>query len=252
MIRRLLTALFNRTTLRRLLAVVVVVVAAVWSWDALTNLAQFLGFGHLSWMFPLCIDAVAAIGMDYWMTRSPAWRAGRAMALTAICVSLLGNVVDWVLRDVHPLAPWFGAIPPAALAWVLAIMHRNARGVEELVAWLAAEQEYHAGERAERERLAQERAERRSRTAPARPREIEPRNVTELSQTPQRPQLPSGDEERVRLLVEQARETGKVPTKREVQALLQVGSGPALRLTRTVREIVETTETVETDREASA
>jgi Protein of unknown function (DUF2637) len=245
-----LRMIFSRTTLRRLLALVVVVVAAVWSFDALTNLAQHVGFGQLSWMFPLCIDAVAAIGMDYWMTRSPAWKAGRAMAMCAITVSTAGNVVDWVLRDVHELAVIFGAVPPAALAWVLGIMHRNARGMEELAAWLAAEQRWkddqHAQaelERTEREARRLERAERKRPRVKAErldtpKRAVEPSNVTELSPAKR------GDDALVSQLAEIVRTAGDVPPKREIMARFNVGSDRALRL----RSLVATeTREIETD-----
>jgi hypothetical protein len=233
---------------------VVVVVAAVWSFEALSNLARHVGFGPLSWMFPLCIDAVAAIGMDYWMTRSPAWKAGRAMAMSAIIVSTAGNVVDWALRDVHELAVIFGAIPPAALAWVLGIMHRNARGMEELAAWLAAEQAWHTEQEAERER---ERAEREARQAARRqvkaervdrpkrntPKLIQPdATVTELSPAKR------GDDALAARLAEIVRQHGEVPPKREIMATFNVGSDRALRL----RSLVATeTREIETDGEVS-
>lgn len=226
-------AMFLRRSFRRALGLTIGGVAAVWSFDTLNNLAMFLGFGHLSWMFPLCIDAVAAFGMDYWMTHSPAWRAGRAMALSAIAVSIAGNVSDWLLRDVNPLAALFGIIPPTALAAVLGIAHRNA-------AMIADEQD-----EAERRRKAAE--QRKPRQAKAeRPVEkiTEPPRLTVLE--PAR-DLPASDQERVQALVRLAEQTGKPPTKRQVMAHLRVGSGPAMRLSRTVREIVTTTtETVET------
>jgi hypothetical protein len=250
-LRRLFSRLFSRTTLRRLLALVVVAVAAVWSFDALTNLANFLGFGRLSWMFPLCIDAVAAIGMDYWMTRAPAWRAGRAMAMTAIGVSTIGNAIDWVLRDVHPLAPVFGIVPPIALAWVMGIMHRNARGIEDLAAWLAAEQSWREQTQAEEDRRRTERAERRQARVPeppTRPQRIEQRNVTELSPVPERKALPPAKQ--LAKLREFTAQEGRPPTKREAMEMLGIGSDKALKLTRTIRETV-TTETVETEGESA-
>jgi hypothetical protein len=247
-------AAWLRRWFRRLLALVIAGVAAVWSFDTLTNLAQFIGFGHLSWMFPLCIDAVAALGMDYWMTRSPAWRAGRAMAYAGISVSIAGNVSDWLLRDVHPLAPVFGMLPPLALAAVLGIMHRNAAGTAELVAWLDAERAYKARE-AQREQAQREAREaRKGAKRPARPTPvIESRTVTEpLHLEPARPAPPRGDDtELITKLQQITNQTGRVPTKRDVMEKFGVGSGRALRLTKTVRETI-TTETVETDQEASA
>jgi Protein of unknown function (DUF2637) len=240
-----IAALFSRTTLRRLLVLIVIAVATVWSFDALRNLAHFLGFGKLSWMFPLCIDAVAAIGMDYWMTRSPAWRGGRLMALAAIGVSTAGNATDWLLRNVHPLAPLFGIIPPLALAWVMGIWHRNTRGMEDLAAWLEAEQE-HKTEQAQLAEQARQDREARRRTREPKPRAIEPRPHLELTTAPR--ELPASDEARLARLLDFAQTNGRAPTKREAMELLGVGSDKALRLTRTVRE---TTETIETDGESA-
>jgi hypothetical protein len=241
-----------RRWFRRLLVLGIAGVAATWSFVTLNNLAQFLGFGPLSWMFPLCIDAMAALGMDYWMTRSPAWRAGRVMALTAIGVSIAGNVSDWLLRGVSPLAALFGVIPPAALGAVLGIAHRNAAGTAQLAEWLKAEADYKAQQDQEAD---QKRAARESRRVAKRPTEprpvIESRTVTEpLHLEPAQP--PRGDDTRLIAEIQKiTNRTGVVPTKRAVMDQFGVGSGRALRLTKTVRETV-TTETVETDEEASA
>lgn len=241
-------AAWSRRWFRRLLGLTIAVVAAVWSFHTLTNLAQLLGFGRLSWMFPLTIDAVAALGMDYWMTRSPAWRLGRAMAMTAIIVSIAGNVADWLLSG----SPWytalFGVIPPAALAATLGIMHRNTAGLVELGEWLQAERDWRTEQAAEREA---KRAQRSRKPVPTPPRAIEPQTVTKLSPAPERAQLPPASEhEQIQALVQFAEQNGRTPTKRDAMELLRVGSGKALKLTKTVRETV-TTETTETAEEAT-
>ena len=246
-------AAFLRRWFRRMLALCIAAVAAIWSFVTLTNLAEYLGFGPLSWMFPLCIDAVAALGMDFWMTRSPVWRLGRVLAMFGITVSVAGNVTDWLLRSVHPLAAVFGFIPPAVLAAVLGIMHRNATMTAELGAWLQAEAEWHAEQEEAREARRSRTKATRVEPAPNTPRVIVPRTVTKLTPSPPPVELPASDRERLELLERYARQNGKAPTKREAMDLLRVGSGKALELTRTVRETV-TTETIETvrDQEASA
>jgi hypothetical protein len=243
-------AAFLRRQLRRGLGLTIAAVAAIWSFFTLTNLAAYLGFGSLSWMFPLCIDALAALGMDYWMTRAPAWKAGRALALSAIAVSLVANPVDWLLREASPLAAAFGIIPPAALAAVLGIMHSNAAKSAALVSWLAAERDWREDQDRQRER---DREARQSRQQDRQARRVtEPQTVTKLSPAPEPRQLPASDRERLAKLQRIAERTGRPPTKREAMEILGVGSNKALNLTRTVRETV-TTETITTeDQEASA
>jgi Protein of unknown function (DUF2637) len=235
-------AAWCRRWFRRALGMTIAAVAAIWSFDTLTDLGHEMGFGGLSWMFPLCIDAVAALGMDYWMTRSPAWRLGRAMALTAIAVSIAGNVADWVLRGTPWYTALFGTIPPAALAATLGIMHRNARGEADLIAWLNAEQawltEQADARQAAADRKAQAKAER-----VAKPKVVEQPNVRQLA-----PAKSSDDATVLAKIREHVERTGVVPSKRDVMEQYRVGSGKALRLTREVRETV-TTETVETGEE---
>jgi hypothetical protein len=237
---------FARRWFRRALGLAIAAVAAVWSFVTLTNLAQHLGFGELSWMFPLCIDALAALGMDYWMTRSPAWRFGRSLALAAIGVSIAGNVADWVLRESTWYTALFGIIPPAALAATLGIMHRNAAGEQALAAWFAAETRYHDGQRAADDAKRKAKDEKRQRT----PRQVPPADPPPvgLAAVPDRRELPASDRERLEALQRIAAETGKVPTKRAAMAALGVGSAKAIALTRTVRETV-TTETAEISQE---
>jgi hypothetical protein len=231
-----------RLYLRRFLAFLVISVAAVWSFDALRNLAEHVGFGPLSWMFPLCIDAVAALGMDIWMSRAPAWKLGRVLALAAIAVSLLGNVLDWWVRSADPLAMGLGAIPPIALAAVLGVIHSNARGTEER-------------EQARRDKQAKQGARKApkkvqaSRTDTAAP-EVQtvtkltpvPRGIAEPSAltsetapTTRRPRSDRTDEqliEDVRQLIE---ETGAEIGKRAVMTQLGIGSDRALKILRVVK-----------------
>lgn len=238
---------FLRRWERRLLGIIISAVAAFWSFDTLTNLAQHVGFGSLSWMLPVCIDAVAAYGMDLWMTRAPAWRIGRALALVAIIVSLAGNVADWIIRQADVVAVVLGAIPPLAFAAVLGTMHANAARSTALLAWLEAEQKWHDEQREQREA--------RRRPAKRDPQSrLESTNVTELVAAPTRRALPpASDAQALEKVRELAQDFGRPPTKREVMEALRVGSGRALRLTRVVKETTTTTtETVETDQEGTA
>lgn len=239
-----------RLYLRRFLAFLVISVAAVWSFDALKNLAEHVGFGPLSWMFPLCIDAVAALGMDIWMSRAPAWKLGRVLALAAIAVSLVGNILDWWVRSANPLAMGLGAIPPIALAAVLGVTHSNARGAEE---------------REQARQLKQ--AKRNRRTAPRRVQATRPdqeaQTVTKLSPasqrvveppapmsptvatTPRRPRSGRSDEELIEDVQRLIEETGAELGKRAIMSKLGIGSDRALKILRVVRES-------STDEEASA
>ena len=66
------------------------------SYVSTRNLAERSGFGPLSWLYPLCLDAVAAVGMDLWMSNSPAERPAAWLSLFAVGLSLAANVADWL------------------------------------------------------------------------------------------------------------------------------------------------------------
>lgn len=114
----------------RVLAFTTIAVTAVISFSSLRNLAELAGFGQLGWLFPVCLDAVAALGMDLWLSDSPARRGARTLALAAIAMSTAGNIGDWGIRSKvwsAPiwLAPALGAIPPLGLASLLLVLHRH-------------------------------------------------------------------------------------------------------------------------------
>ena len=102
--------------------------AAVLSFNSSRDLADMCGFnGWLSWVWPVCLDAVAYTSTRIWLSRTTdndTRRYSRRLALTAISLSLGANGLDLFL-NVEKLAPvWgvvllVGAIPPATLAAVI-------------------------------------------------------------------------------------------------------------------------------------
>lgn len=102
--------------------------AAVLSFNSSRDLADMCGFnGWLSWVWPVCLDAVAYTSTRIWLSRTTdndTRRYARHLALIAISLSLGANGLDLFL-NVEKLAPvWgvvllVGAIPPATLAAVI-------------------------------------------------------------------------------------------------------------------------------------
>jgi hypothetical protein len=112
----------------RIFAAITIASAAVISFESLKHLAEYAGFGHFAWLFPATLDAVAAFGMDLWVTRSPAWKQARALALAAIGGSLIGNIADHWISQGTVLPAVLGAVPPGMLAALLAVLHKHASG----------------------------------------------------------------------------------------------------------------------------
>jgi hypothetical protein len=113
-----------RTVRLRVLAFITVSATAVISFTSVQSLAARAGFGWTDWLFPLSLDAVAAFAMDVWMRHGRAARSAGALALTAIGLSLAGNV-SWHYLASGVLAAILGAIPPAMLAWLLLVLHKH-------------------------------------------------------------------------------------------------------------------------------
>lgn len=113
----------SQRTRLRIMAFITVADTGLISYVSTRNLAERWGFGALSWLYPLCLDAVAAVGMDLWMSNSPAKRAAKWLALFAVALSLAANVVDWLY--VGPGAAVLGAVPPLMLAALLLTLHRH-------------------------------------------------------------------------------------------------------------------------------
>lgn len=102
--------------------------AAVLSFNSSRDLAESCGFHDwLSWVWPICLDAVAYTATRIWLSRTtddPTRLYARRLALSGISLSLAANGLDLFLT-VEKLAPaWgvvllVGAIPPAMLAAVI-------------------------------------------------------------------------------------------------------------------------------------
>jgi Protein of unknown function (DUF2637) len=122
------TARLSQRTRLRLMAAATVGCDAVFSYVSTRNLAERFGFGWLSWLFPLCLDATAAVGMELWLSRSPAQRPAKWLALAAIALSLAANFIDWRLAQNSWGSAVLGAVPPAMLALQLLVLHQHESG----------------------------------------------------------------------------------------------------------------------------
>ena len=112
---------------QRFLLTVVLVGAAVISFTSIAHLAQRWGFGALSWAFPVILDAAGAYGMAVWLRHQTAWRAGAVLTLVSVGFSTAVNVTDHYQATRSSTAALLGALPPAMLALVLFVAHRNTR-----------------------------------------------------------------------------------------------------------------------------
>lgn len=125
--RRLLTSLRISQHVRlRLMAFITIADTGLISYVSTRNLAERWGFGSLSWLYPLCLDAVAAVGMDLWMSGSAAKRAAARLTLAAVALSLAANIADWLYVGIG--AAVLGAVPPLILAALLLTMHVHSAG----------------------------------------------------------------------------------------------------------------------------
>lgn len=138
---RFIIHISQRTRLR-IMAFITIADTGLISYVSTRNLAERWGFGTLSWLYPLCLDAVAAVGMDLWMSNSPAKRTAKWLALFAVALSLAANVVDWLY--VGPGAAVLGAVPPLMLAALLITLHRHVAHTEHTQEPSSTEQAPHA------------------------------------------------------------------------------------------------------------
>ena len=118
----------SQQTRLRVVAAATIGCDAVFSYVSTRNLAERFGFGWLSWLFPLCLDATAAVGMELWLSRSPAQRPAKWLALSAIALSLAANMTDWYLAQNSWGSAVLGAVPPAMLAAQLLVLHKHESG----------------------------------------------------------------------------------------------------------------------------
>jgi hypothetical protein len=138
-VKRLIHSVAGPVGRLRIFAALTIGSAAAISFDSIRHLAEVAGFGPLSWLFPLTLDAVAAYGMDLWVRRSVAAGPAKWLALAAIFGSLVANVADHYLTQRSVLGGILGAVPPAMLAALLAVAHKHASGTADQTAdrWTA-------------------------------------------------------------------------------------------------------------------
>lgn len=108
-------------------AFVTIACTAALSFTSTQHLAAMAGFGWSSWLFPITLDAVAAVAMDVWMRRvKDSWHWAAALSGLTIALSLAANVADHWYSTHTVLATVLGAVPPLVLAGLLVVMHRHA------------------------------------------------------------------------------------------------------------------------------
>lgn len=233
----MLAKLFTQNSRLRLFALVTLAAAAIVSFTSLRDLAAYAGFGERSWLLPLCVDAVAGLGMEVWLSGSKAWRSGRNLAMAAILGSLAGNGGDWWFKSASFLSAGLGLVPPAALAAVLLVLHRH---------WSATGQV--AVARTEDEPSAVPTpvpaADKPAVTATRKTVTKSQPSARRIPATPA-PTPKTGDADKVAQLVKHARVHG-LPTRREAQALFRqwngvgVGTDKASSLIEQARAELET------------
>lgn len=108
------------------LLAVVAGAAAVLSFAALDELGRLCGFGGLSPLLPVTLDAGAAAGSVAWLSRDtgPARSFGRALALVLLAGSVAGNALSHALSAYGTRPPWpvvvlVSAVAPAVLGAVV-------------------------------------------------------------------------------------------------------------------------------------
>lgn len=114
-------------------AFIVVACAAAISFMSSRDLANMAHFGWLSWLFPVCLDAVAAVALDIWMRHTGAQRIAGWLGMAAITLSTASNGADHYLSTGMVLAAILGVVPPAMLAWMLLVLHRHAAPVAPVI-----------------------------------------------------------------------------------------------------------------------
>ena len=104
---------------------VVALAAAVLSFSSLQALAVRAGYSPaLAALLPLSIDAQAVVATRAWLARSTGERArtyARALALSAVALSVSGNAGEHAMAAAHAATPWqvvvaIASVPPVALA----------------------------------------------------------------------------------------------------------------------------------------
>jgi hypothetical protein len=262
-----LPSVFNPGPRLRIFAAMTIASTAIISFISIKHLAEYAGFGEFSWLFPLTLDAVAAFGMDLWVRQSPAWRQARALALVAILGSLAANITDHWVSTGAVLPAVLGAVPPAFLAALLAVLHKHASGTTSVrsgpdiavrdATWRALAQgpRYRTVDTGPQTYVVPVRLWSLNSTADLHGPEVGPmlRDRTTKQRPPDRSSqtaavrqapVPRGarsggpdDDVIVKALRDHAAyHSGRLPSKREVMTVHSVGSGRALRLLALAKE----------------
>lgn len=105
-------------------ATVVVTATVALSFESLYDLARLCEFGRLAGAWPLCLDAVAYLATRLWLRHGQAWKFARALALSAIALSVAANGLVHGLAHTHAkpdvlIVIAVGAVPPIMLALVI-------------------------------------------------------------------------------------------------------------------------------------
>lgn len=100
------------------LLAVVAAAAAVLSFAALEALGRACGFGELSFLLPVVLDAGACAGTVSWLSSPPgvARLFGRRLALVLLASSVAGNGIGHFLAAYRLPVPWLLLVAVSALA----------------------------------------------------------------------------------------------------------------------------------------
>lgn len=220
----------------------VALAAAILSFSALMGLAVRTGTSpYLAWLFPISIDATVLVGARVWLTgRAPgqARKYAMVLALSAIGLTVSGNITEHVLRVYLPVPPWQVVVAVASVAPILlgAIAHLIAL----LTKRVAPRQESRPDKSSSRvETPAPQTAPYPRISAPPLRLDDESREVASKSQQPvghstQSVKVDRSDEVVREEIRDLAKQLGKRPGRAKVQSELGIGGPRADRLLKQV------------------
>jgi hypothetical protein len=102
----------------RISMALVALAAAALSYQSLAQLGQLCGYGSLSWLYPVVVDAGAAASCAAWLHNGSRQALGMTWSLLSISVALNGTT-HW-LESIHTAPSWplvvaVAAVPPMVL-----------------------------------------------------------------------------------------------------------------------------------------